>query len=51
MTKKNDLVSEACADLEKSATLKEIEDLKVKYFGKKGDYYTAVKKPRFATIR
>ena len=36
MTKKNDLVSEACADLEKSATLKEIEDLKVKYFGKKG---------------
>ena len=44
MTKKNDLVSEACADLEKSATLKEIEDLKVKY-------YTAVKKPRFATIR
>ena len=50
MTKKNDLVSEACADLEKSATLKEIEDLKVKYFGKKG-IITAFKKPRFATIR
>ena len=36
MTNKNDLVAEARADLEKSDTLKEIEDLKVKYFGKKG---------------
>ena len=36
MTNKKDLVANVSIDLEKSVTLKEIEDLKVKYLGKKG---------------
>ena len=36
MTNKKDLVANVRTDLEKSVTLKEIEDLKVKYLGKKG---------------
>ena len=36
MTNIKDLVANVSIDLEKSVTLKEIEDLKVKYLGKKG---------------